>query len=284
VSNLDGLVRFGRQRVEIPRLTFGAYGGSGTAALSLELGSGYVEPFGLRLDLRGVRAEEWLSRQTPLGRYVTGTMGLDLELAGGLDSLLLPDVGSLLGSGSVRITDGALEPNPLSSAIAAIVGAADPTGGQLESWVSRFRIDDGTLELSDGRFDFRQGEIDLTGGVEFDGDLDLALRLRPDPARVRALGDQYLASVPPAARAMLASSGTPELGLLVGGRIGNPRVSVDPEYVQRAQDAIIDAGRSEIEKRGLDLLRRLTSQGQDSAAVPGAAADTSRNGVGDPQR
>ena len=273
VSDLDGTMRIGRERIEIPGLTFGAYGGRGSATASLELGSGHVEPFGLRLDLEEVRAEEWLARQTPIGEFVTGTMGLQLELAGGLDSLLLPEATSLAGSGAVRIVDGAIEPNPLTRAIASAIGAADPTGGRLQSLASRFRIDDGAVRMADGLLEFPGGDLDLSGGIAFDGGLDLALRLRPDPATVRSFGERNLAAMPPAAREVLLSGATPELGLVVEGRIGDPQVTLDPATVERARDAVVEAGRSEIERRGLDLLRRLTGQGQDSAA-----ADTTDGG------
>jgi hypothetical protein len=265
VTNLEGLLRFGRQRIEIPDLGFMAHGGSGRLAASLELGSGYVEPFGLQLELTDVRAEEWLSRQTPLGRYVSGTMGLELELAGGLDSLLLPDPASLFGVGSFRISDGMIQPNPLSRAIASVVGAAEPTGSSLRSWVSRFSIGDGAVALSDGEFEFAGGEADLGGKVAFDGALDLAARLRPDAATVRSLGDEYLSGLSPEARTLLAASGSPELGLRIEGRLGSPRVTADPESIRRAQEAIVESGRGEIEKRGLDLLRKLTGQAADSA-------------------
>jgi len=283
ITNVDGRIRFGRQNIEVSRLDFEAYGGTGTATGLLELGSAHVEPFGLRLDLQGVRAEEWLSRQTPLGKYVSGTMGIELELAGGLDSLLLPDAASLAGAGTIRVRDGALAPNPLTGAIASVVGAADPTGGRLQSWVSRFRIGDAAVQVSDGRFEFPKGQADLAGGVEFDGGLDLALRLRPDPATVRDLGDRYLSSVPPAVRAALAGGGSPELALRIGGQIGSPQVSVDPESVRRAEEAVIDAGRTEIEKRGLDLLRRLTGP-KDSVGANPAAPDTTGDDSGEPRR
>ena len=273
VSDLDGTVRIGRQRIEIPSLTFGAYGGRGTASASLELGSAHVEPFGLRLDLVDVRAEQWLSRQTPLGDVVTGTMGLELEIAGGLDSLLLPEAASLAGSGEVRIVNGSIKPNPLTRAIASAIGAADPTGGRLQSWVSRFRVDDGAVRMEDGRLDFPAGDLDLSGAVAFDGELNLSLRLRPDPATVRSIVDRNLAALPAAAREALAAGGTPELGLLVGGHLRDPQVTVDPASVRRAQDAMIDAGRSEIERRGLDLLRRLTGQDTAAAAAPDGGSD-----------
>ncbi|MCL7978238.1 MAG: AsmA family protein [marine benthic group bacterium] len=267
VTDLEGSVRIGRERIDIPEMTFGAYGGRGTASASLELGSGHVEPFGLQLDLQDVRAEEWLARQTPLGEFVTGTMGIELELAGGLDSLLLPESESLAGSGALRIVDGTIEPNPLTRAIASAIGAADPTGGRLQSWVSRFRIDDGAVHMADGRLEFPAGDLDLAGAVSFDGRLDLSLGLKPDPATVRDLADRNLSALPPGVREALTSGGVPELGLLVRGSIGDPQVTVDPASVRRAQDAIVEAGRSEIERRGLDLLKRLTGEPEDSAAA-----------------
>jgi hypothetical protein len=127
--------------------------------------------------------------------------------------------------------------------------------------------------MEDGRLDFPAGDLDLSGAVAFDGELDLALRLRPDPATVRSIADRNLANLPAATREALAAGGTPELGLLVGGRLRDPQVTVDPASVRRAQDAMIDASRSEIERRGLDLLRRLTGQDTTAAAAPDGGID-----------
>lgn len=280
LDDVDGTIRLDRQRIEIPRLEFGAYGGRGTAAASLELGSGYVEPFGLQLELRDVRAEEWLARHTPLGNALSGTMGLDLELAGGLDTLLLPGENSLAGSGEIRIQDGAVESNPLTAALAAALGAADPFGRTLKDWASRFRIDDGAVHLSDGRFEFDRGDVDLGGSVAFDGALDLALLLRPDPEQVRSLSDDLLAGVPESARGFLSQGGPVELGLRVGGRLDRPTVSVDPSSIDRGLGSVVGAGRSEIERRGLDLLRRLTEDAEDPTAVEEPAAQPDSVGGG----
>ena len=134
-------------------------------------------------------------------------MGLELELAGGLDNLLLPGENSLAGIGEVRIRDGSIQPNPLTDALAAALGAADPMGRTLESWASRFRIDDGAVHLSDGQFEFDRGDVDLVGSVAFDGSLDLDLLLRPDPEQVRSLSDALLEGVPESARGFLSDGG-----------------------------------------------------------------------------
>ncbi len=107
----------------------------------------------------------------------------------------------------------------------------------------------------------------MSGAVGFDGELDLSLGLQPDPATVRSLVDRNLAALPPGAREALTTGGVPELGLMVRGSIRDPQVTLDPASARRAQDAIMDAGRSEIERRGLDLLRRLTGEQPDSAAA-----------------
>jgi len=286
LDDVDGTVQLSRQRIEVPSLQFGAYGGRGTAAASLELGSGYVEPFGLQLELRDVRAEEWLARHTPLGNVLSGTMSLDLELAGGLDTLLLPGENSLAGSGEIRIRDGAVAPNPLTGALAAALGAADPFGRTLKDWASHFRIDDGAVHLSDGSFEFERGDVDMGGSVAFDGALDLALLLRPDPEQVRSFSDALLEGVPESARRVLSQGGPVELGLRVGGRLDRPTVAVDPSSFDRGLDSAVGAGRSEIERRGLDLLRRLTEGAADTTAVeePGAQPDSVRGADTDSPR
>jgi hypothetical protein len=286
LDGVDGTVQVSRQRIEVPSLQFGAYGGRGTAAASLELGSGYVEPFGLQLELRDVRAAEWLARHTPLGNALSGTMSLDLELAGGLDTLLLPGENSLAGSGEIRIRDGAVAPNPLTSALAAALGAADPFGRTLKDLASHFRIDDGAVHLSDGSFEFERGDVDMGGSVAFDGALNLALLLRPDPEQVRSYSDALLEGIPESARRVLSQGGPMELGLKVGGRLDRPTVAVDPSSFDRGLDSVVGAGRSEIERRGLDLLRRLTEGAADTTAVekPGAQPDSVRGADTDSPR
>jgi len=286
LDDVTGSVQLGRQRIEVPKIEFGAYGGRGTAAASLELGSGYVEPFGLQLELRDVRAEEWLARHTPLGSALSGTMSLDLELAGGLDTLLLPGENSLAGFGEIRIRDGAVQPNPLTEALAAALGAADPFGRTLRGWASRFRIADGAVHLSDGSFEFERGDVDLGGSVAFDGGLDLALLLRPDPEQVRSLSDAVLAGVPESARGVLSQGGQLELGLRVGGQLDRPTVAVDPSSFDRGLESVVGAGQSEIERRGLDLLGRLTQGAGDTTVVeePGAEPDSIGDADGDSSR
>lgn len=279
-DDVQGVIRLERQRIEVPEVEFGAYGGRGTATASLELGAGFVEPFGLLLQLRDVRAERWLSRQTPLGDALRGTMDLELEIAGGLDTLLLPADNSLTGLGTVQIRDGSIQPNPLTAALASALGAVDPTGGTLESWVSRFRVDDGAVHLSDGRFQFDRGEFGLGGSVAFDGALNLGLTYRPSPEQVRTLSDRLLAGVPESTRGLLSQGGAVELGVRVRGKLDSPAVSLDPTGINRGAASAVEAGRSEIERRGLDLLRRLTESPADTAGggQPGAQPDSAGGG------
>ncbi len=209
-----------------------------------------MEPFGLELELRDVRAGEWLARQTPLGNHIDGMMDLSLSLAGGLDTLLLPTTGSLSGGGSIGIRNGAIAPNPLSRAIGAEIGAAGATVGRLDSWESDFAIADGALVFEDGKLALTGAEIDLAGSAGFDGALDLNLRVRP------------------VGLDLPITSGSLGLGLRVGGRIEDPAVTLDPAALDRAGEAAVDEALSEIERRGLELLRRLTEERADTTGTP----------------
>ena len=76
------------------------------------------------------------------------------------------------------------------------------------------------------------------------------------------------------------------MGLRVGGQLDRPTVAVDPSSFDRGLESVVGAGQSEIERRGLDLLRRLTQGAGDTTAVeePGAEPDSIGDADGDSSR
>ncbi len=291
VTDLTGAVRLGPERIDVPELRFAAWGGLATVGGSVRLGDRALEPFGFRIELDGVRAERWLARHTPLGGVIRGRLGLDLEMAGGLDTLLLPSAVTLAGAGAARLRDASVAANPFTEALSDFVGLAGLEETRIRSWVAPFRIEDGRLLLSDAVAVLGSAEADLSGAVGFGGALDLSMVLRPDSATALSLATTAAAALPATVRDALARGVPVELGLRVGGRLTRPDFSLDAdatraglsraagEAIERGAGRALEetrrrleeeGGADDLRRQGLDLLRRLTGEAADS----GAAADT----------
>lgn len=300
-TDVAGALWVDRDRIDLSGLRFGAWGGRAAVSGSVALGGEALEPFGLRLLLEDVRAEQWLARHTPLGDVIRGTMSLDLELAGGLDTLLLPSAVTLTGAGAARIRDGSVAPNPFTEALAAFVGLGGLSEVQIRSWVSPFRIEDGRLVLSDAVASLGSAEAGLSGAVGFGGSLDLGMVLRPDSARSVSLAESVARALPTEVRGAL-DRGTPvELGLRVGGQLTRPTFSLDAgatragferaaeDVVEQGVERALDearqrmgegGGESEMQRQGLDLLRRLTGGAADTAAGGDTTVEAAPDTIG----
>lgn len=297
-TDVSGTVRLDPGRIDVPELRFAAWGGRATLGGSARLGDEALEPFGLRIGLEGVRAERWLARHTPLGEVIRGGLSLELELAGGLDTLLLPSSVTLAGAGAARLRDGSVTANPFTDALAGFVGIPGLSQARIRSWVAPFRIEDGRLVLSDAVAELGSARADLSGAVGFGGALDLSMVVRPDSAAALTLAAAAASALPAGVRTALDRGVPVELGLRVGGRLARPEFSLDAgatragveaaagETVGRAAERALDEARRQLEReggeddlrrQGLDLLRRLTGAPADTAAPP----EPSPAGAGD---
>ncbi|MDT8436472.1 MAG: AsmA-like C-terminal region-containing protein, partial [Gemmatimonadota bacterium] len=268
LTEVTGTLRLQEDRIEVEDLRFAAWGGRGEAAGSLAVDEGAVQPFGLRLSLSGVRAERWLGRHTPLGQVVQGALRLELELAGGLDTLLLPAEASLAGVGTAEIREGRIGPNPLLEGLRSFLALPEGTGTRIRDWVSPFRIEHDRLVLSDARLRLQGFEADLAGAVGFGGELDLGVLLRPDEVVGRGLAAGGGGAALPAGLREALGGGVPvELGLRIGGRLGAPSLSLDPA----ASTAGIERRAQEAVRRGLEgaLERALEGAAGGAARAPG---------------
>jgi len=292
--DLRGAVRLDPGRIDVPELRFAAWGGRAVLGGSMRLGDASLEPFGLRIDLDGVRAERWLARHTPLGDVIRGELGLELELAGGLDTLLLPSAVTLAGAGMARVRNGSVAPNPLTGALAGFVGVPGLSETRIRSWLAPFRIEDGRLVLSDATAELGSAEADFSGAVGFGGALDLAMVLRPDSASAVSLSTAAASALPAGVRGALDRGVPVELGLRVGGRLSRPEISLDAGTTRAGLEGAVEdvigrgaeqaleearrtleqggAGEDDLRRQGLDLLRRLTGGAADTGEVADTAA------------
>jgi len=289
VSDVEGLILIDRDRVELNDARFAIYGGTGSARGALRLGEVAAEPFLLDISLEGVRAEQYLAQNTPLGSLVSGSLTMDLSLEGGLDSLALPVTQALNGIGRFEIRDGRVASNALTDGILTFLRLESTRSLEFSLWTSPFLIRDGLIVLDGSDFSGSELVAELQGALGFGGTLDMGALVRPDSALARGA-----AAAAGAAGAVidryLAAGGAVELALRLTGHAANPQIELDPNAMQESTRSILDqaarraveSGEEEIRVRGLDLLRGLSGQRSEEPAdtAPAPAPDTAGT-VGD---
>ena len=292
LDRVQGVVRLGRDRVDLEEASFGAYGGTGSARGSLRLGELESEPFLLNVSLQDVRAEQYLAQNTPLGTLIAGTLSLDLELEGGLDRLVLPVTQVLSGVGRFEIRDGRIEPNPLTDGLLRFLRLDGVRNLRFSRWSAPLIIDRGLILLDGSQFSGSELVAEATGALGFGGSLDLGALVRPDSTLARAATSAAGAAGEVIDRYMRAG-GALELALRLTGQASDPRFALDPDAMQESTRSVLEeaarrareSGEAEVRERGLDALRGLTGQkapppeagAPDTTAAP-ATADTTSDG------
>jgi hypothetical protein len=289
MTDAEGVLLLESDRIEIVDARFGIYGGRGTATGSLRLGADSSQPFRLNMSLDGVRAEEYLAQNSPLGRLVSGALTLDLSLEGGMDTLSLPLARALQGVGRFELRDGRIASNTLTRGILEFLRLDGVTDLEFSHWVSPFTIREGALELNGSDFTGSALVAELQGALGFGGSLDLGALVRPDSALARGAAAAGGAAGEVLAR-YLDRGGALELALRLTGQASDPRVELDPDAMQQSTRSVLEeaaeqalrSGEEGARERGLELLRGLTGQRGDSASAAdtsGSAADTTSSGA-----
>lgn len=313
LSDVDARVVFGPALVEVPEADFGLYRGRGSGTVRMGVG-GAPEPFALRLRVEGAEAEGFLSATSPLGPYVTGTLSLDLDVAGQMDERMLPVPASLGGEGRLRVVEGGVEENPLTRALADALSVSALAAPSFREWSAPFRIDGATLRFDDASFETPLGPLRYGGAVGFGGALDLGVRVALPAERLDslALGRSGLLSA--VAGRLTGGDGPVAVGLGLRGSVHDPevraRASLATEDVRRSLEAeaeeraerlrdtarqrleaergrVEERARDELEERARDFLRGLGGRDRPSDtasdSVPEAAdsvPDTTGSGTG----
>ncbi|UCC26552.1 MAG: AsmA family protein [Gemmatimonadales bacterium] len=267
-------VVFGPDFLQVTDATFRRYGGLIRTNAALELGDEGEEPFSLQLVAQGVDAGAFLGETTPLGRAVRGTLDLNVDLAGGLDGLLLPARSSLQGSGSFSLRGGGLDPGPLGERLATFLGRPALAAPTVQDWSTAFVLRDGRIVLQEARMQGAPGTPRVGGGVGLDGDLDLvtAFDLPREELGATVLDRLGLGAGTTGGEMVSAV-------LRVGGNLGDPALRADPQAtVSSVAEAVEDRARDELEQavqeRQLELRERATGflrgllGGRDTAQAP----------------
>lgn len=276
-------LEFGPELIRISPAELGLFGGTLEQTLSVSLGEGEERPFSVSLTGQGLRAADFLETTSPMGRLLTGTMGLDLEAAGRLDGSLLPVRDSLLGRGVFTTEGGGLRENPLTGAVAGLLSYPALRSPSVERVRVPFRVQGTTVHFDTARLATAAGGLSWAGSMDLAGGLDLGSRLQVPRSRIQDLSLEGAGLAGDLLSRLQQGDGPLELGLGIGGSVASPRVQLDTDALRaRAEASVrdaaeeevqkrIDQGQDELEKRARGLLQRLTG-GRDTADADTAGA------------
>lgn len=256
---------------------FGFLGGRAEGGGSLALGAPPA-PFRLRLRMEEVPAAELLATSTPVGRLVTGRAAVELEVAGRVDSLLLPVAEGLEGSGRLVFTEGQLRSNPVTSAVAAVLRSPALESPGFRRWQQPFTLRGDTLRLDPASLEGLPVPLRIGGTLGLGGRLDLTVTGDVPRETARALA-RGTAGLPASLLERLGEGGSLPVALRVAGTVDSPRVQVDAASLREALQAAARREAGEAARRGAEgLLRRLLDEPPPPADTAGTPPDSAGGG------
>jgi hypothetical protein len=230
-TDLKGLVRYEKGNLYLDSVTARMYGGD--VAISGLVGLASPAPdFRVKVALKGLAAEEILSRKTSLKDFLSGPVSLSADLGGGMKDFA-DFTRTATGAGSIKVTGGKIRGLDLLSTAAGLAGlpslvpgATEPRGDAVRGETpfsdlsASFRVEGGKIRSESLRL--VSDKLGLAGkiAVGFDRTLDFrgVLRLsREMSERVRGKAGKFL----------VGQNGEVEIPLVMSGPITSPAVALD---------------------------------------------------------
>lgn len=271
---------FGPAFLRVAEASFNRYGGRLQAGLNLALGEEGPEPFSLQLSVSELDAGDFLSATSPLGRFFRGRLSLSMELAGSLDSLLLPERPSLVGSGSFQLTEGGMNPNRVTGSLADFLGLEEFRSPDFRGWATGFILENGMIRLAEASLEEAPGDPRVGGSVGLGGELDLLSAFTLPSERLGNFARENLGIAGEVAGRVVNRPEVVQAVIRIGGSIVSPELRADPEataaalrnalqeeVTSEAQNRIREQ-RQALQDRATGFLRNLT-QGPETPPPPG---------------
>jgi hypothetical protein len=254
-------VEFGPGFVRVPEATFQRYGGTVSTAADLTLAAEEAAPFSFSLQVQDLDAGSFLSETTPLGRFVTGRISLELDLVGTLDGFLLPDRPALVGSGSFSLTEGGLATAPLTRGLAEFLGLASLREPTIRDWGTSFLLEQGKVLLADATLQGAPGEPEVGGGIGLNGELDLESVFNLPGDRLGTAALERLGVAGEIAANIAQRPDVVQAILRIGGSVLDPAIEADPAATARA------LGQAVQEEVSAEVDARVTEQRAEAERV-----------------
>jgi hypothetical protein len=204
----------------------GVFGGRVGTSMVLGLGPEADQPFTLTMTVESVQAADFLAVTSPVGRFIQGLLGLQMEVTGTLDRLLLPGSATLAGAGEARVADGQLLETPVTALLSRSLSRPEVASPRFREWAGLFRVEGSRLILDETllALGVQDGELRFGGLIGLDGALDLAVRVAAPVARLDSMALARTGFLQAAAGSLTPRDGPVRLGLRLGGTVTEPRL------------------------------------------------------------
>jgi len=262
MEDVRAVVEFGPDFLRVSDATFRRYGGDLQASMNLILGRNAQEPFSMSLSVKNLDAGVFLSATSPLGKVIRGRVSLKLELVGSLDSFLLPNGPSLVGSGGFSLTEGGLNAILIAESLAAFLGLDEFREPDIRDWSTSFVLENGRVRLADARLAGAPGEPRVGGSIGLDGGLDLLSVFSLPSDRLGSFARENLGMAGELAGRVANRPEVVEAVIRIGGSILGPNLEADPGA---AAETITRAVGTEIQSEAQRQIQEQTTQLQNRA-------------------
>jgi hypothetical protein len=249
----DGVVR-------LKGFTVNAFDGTIASKGMLDLRDPKKSPFDLDLDVRGVESSAMLPSFTSFGKYLFGKLSTTTSLKGDLNDTLGLDPQTLLGSGTVNMTDGKLIGLPMMEKLASLINVNELRAVNFKDWTNAFAIENGRFTVKGLKVNAGQTAFTLEGSQGLDGSLNYGLSVKLPEALSQKL------SLPGVGNQLLQyfkdKDGRYDLAFNVGGMMANPSVSVNTKAQEDRAKQALEAQKQKLlddakKKTGDDLKKKL---------------------------
>jgi hypothetical protein len=227
LESLSATVEFSDSTLVVEAPSFTMWGGEAAAALTLGVGLDRDEPFTFAVRAEGIDAEDFLAATTPTGQTISGTLTVDFDLAGLMDTALLPVGHDLAGTISASITDGRLSRSGPNLVVADFLGSEDWTEIPFETWTTEIEWVNRRFEIRESDLEGEEGRVAVAGLLHLDGSHDLSIGLSIPADRLSAvslrrtgIGQSVLEQLANAGRSL-------DLGLRMSGVLWTPVLEPD---------------------------------------------------------
>ena len=233
----DGIVRLNQFSVN-------AFDGTIKSKGTLDLRDPKKSPFDFDLDVKNVESSSMLPNFTTFGQYLFGKLSTTTALKGDLNDTLGLDPQSLLGKGTVNMTDGKLIGLPMMEKLSGLINIAELKSINFKDWTNEFSVENGRFTVKDLKVNAGPTGLALDGSQGLDGSLNYVLSVKlpesfSDRIKLPGVGAQLLDY-------MKDKDGRYNLSFNVGGMMSTPSVSVNTKAQEDIAKQALEAQKQKL--------------------------------------
>jgi len=258
MTNLKASAQTNQKQIKLNNASVNVFDGSVSGAFTWDV----PKPDRTKIDFTGninnVRAEAFFKefkiggKDTEIHKYLSGGLLIDAQYSSELDVYLTPDLKTSNGEGSFGMTQAILENHPVQVQAADLLKSNGLKRLAISEWDSQFTITNGVLELRNLKFKTSDTGVEINGTHNMvNGDYNMKMSLYLPPSAKSSV-ESVLGKE--AAGAIKQDDGTFYVPLIIKGRSGAPRVTIDTDAVKELVKKYL---KDNVEDKAKDLIKGL---------------------------